>query len=409
MSTDETDPTDPRPERPADPSDPGRGPEASDRDAPGPGRTDDGLPDLDPPAPDRPPLRERAAPSPADAPTAVHAAGPRPADQEPGLHRSATDRMLFGVCGGIAERYGFEPLLVRLAFVATLFIGGAGFLFYLAAAVLVPGASAPDHGAAPGRTGGPAVTAAGGLLRVLVALAVGIAALTALCTIAAVSFGTTAFLGAWPVAVVLLLLGGLLAVSSRSRRTTGVLLVLALALAMPATAAVLGDVHIDRTAGERDHRPATVARAQEGYRLGMGQMIVDLRDLPLEDGSRMTVPARVDVGQLGVVLPRTRCVAWTVRTELGVGAADVLSASYGQRGWTGGERATVQIDPPRDAKDRRPRVTVDAHVGVGYLAVSHSRAAIDGTGPLGRGVTGVGDDLLRTSACRAEDRAAARR
>lgn len=339
-------------------------------------------------------------------PTAVHAA-PAPTEQA-GLSRSTGDRMLFGVCGGVAERYGFEPLLVRLAFLATLFLGGAGVLFYLAAAVLIPAAADGAHRPAAG--GGSAVgRAGGGALRVLVGLAVAIAAFTALCTIAAISFGTTALLGAWPAAAALLLLAGLLVASVRSRRATGVLLVLALALAVPATAAVVADIDVDRSFGQRDLRPGTTTRAGQGYRLGAGQLVLDLRDLPLRDGDRVRIPARVDVGQLGVVLPRTRCVAWTIRTDVGTaGAAEVLDETDTDGSW-GGERETIEVDPPRDARDRRPRVVLDLHVGLGHLAVSHSRRAIDGPGELGRGILRRSDDLIRTTACRDEDRERARR
>ncbi|MSR76363.1 MAG: PspC domain-containing protein, partial [Candidatus Ryanbacteria bacterium] len=33
------------------------------------------------------------------------------------LHRSADDRILAGVCGGIAEYFDIDPVLVRIAFV----------------------------------------------------------------------------------------------------------------------------------------------------------------------------------------------------------------------------------------------------------------------------------------------------
>jgi len=387
MSTDEPDPTDPT----ADDAVP---PHAEDAPRPDSAPTGGGTSADGTPRPDA-----------ADQPTAVHAAAPADAeDPPPGLYRSANDRMLFGVCGGLAERYGFEALIVRLAFVATLFLGGAGVLFYLAAAVLIPAGPAAD-GTVP-RTGGTAVTRAGGVLRVLVALAVAIAAFTALCAIAAASFGATALLGAWPAAIALMLLAGLLVTSARNRRTTGVLLVLALALAVPATAAVVADVEVDRTVGAREHRPGTVSRAEAGYRLGAGQMIVDLRDVPLRDGARVRIPARVDVGQLGVVLPRTECVAWTIRTHLGAGGGwDVLDASSGGGTWVDrDDDHVIEVDPPARSGDRRPRVTLDLHVGLGHVAVAHSRDAIDGPGPMGRGVTRRGDDLLRTTACRAEDR-----
>lgn len=53
------------------------------------------------------------------------------------LYRSNQDRMLLGVCGGIAERWQLDPTLVRLAFVLLLFTG-PGLLIYLVAAIVVP-------------------------------------------------------------------------------------------------------------------------------------------------------------------------------------------------------------------------------------------------------------------------------
>ena len=70
--------------------------------------------------------------------------GPSGGGPERGLLRSSTDRVLFGVCGGIGERYGVEPLLIRIAFVVAVFFGGSGLLFYLAAAILVPSGAAPE-------------------------------------------------------------------------------------------------------------------------------------------------------------------------------------------------------------------------------------------------------------------------
>src|SRR5690349_15881174 len=42
------------------------------------------------------------------------------------LCRSADDRVLGGVAGGIAANYGIDPVLVRLAFLAATFLGGLG-------------------------------------------------------------------------------------------------------------------------------------------------------------------------------------------------------------------------------------------------------------------------------------------
>jgi phage shock protein C len=54
------------------------------------------------------------------------------------LHRSSSNRVLFGVCGGLAERYGWDPTWVRLAFVLATFLGGPGVVAYLLMAIIVP-------------------------------------------------------------------------------------------------------------------------------------------------------------------------------------------------------------------------------------------------------------------------------
>lgn len=54
------------------------------------------------------------------------------------LHRSAADRMCFGVCGGIAEYLGLDPALVRVAFVVATLWGGVGMLLYVVLAIILP-------------------------------------------------------------------------------------------------------------------------------------------------------------------------------------------------------------------------------------------------------------------------------
>jgi phage shock protein PspC (stress-responsive transcriptional regulator) len=58
-------------------------------------------------------------------------------DARPQLRRSGTEKMLGGVCGGLAEHTGIDPLLWRAGFVA-LAVTGAGFLLYLLLWVLMP-------------------------------------------------------------------------------------------------------------------------------------------------------------------------------------------------------------------------------------------------------------------------------
>ncbi|MFR9801525.1 PspC domain-containing protein [Pseudonocardia sp. RS010] len=55
------------------------------------------------------------------------------------LHRSRRDRMLAGVCGGLAESLGIDAGVVRIALVALTVLGvGVGVVLYLAAWILAP-------------------------------------------------------------------------------------------------------------------------------------------------------------------------------------------------------------------------------------------------------------------------------
>lgn len=56
------------------------------------------------------------------------------------LYKSETNRIVCGVCGGIAEYLGVDATVVRLITAILCIAGGSGILLYLAAAVIIPGA-----------------------------------------------------------------------------------------------------------------------------------------------------------------------------------------------------------------------------------------------------------------------------
>nr|WP_294695569.1 PspC domain-containing protein [uncultured Friedmanniella sp.] len=56
----------------------------------------------------------------------------------PAVRRSATDVKLTGLSGGLAEHWGIDPVLVRVAFVLLTFSGGVGAVLYLAGWLLIP-------------------------------------------------------------------------------------------------------------------------------------------------------------------------------------------------------------------------------------------------------------------------------
>ncbi len=54
------------------------------------------------------------------------------------LYRSRTERMIWGVCGGLAEYFDIDPTFVRLAAVLSIFVSGLGVLAYILMAIFVP-------------------------------------------------------------------------------------------------------------------------------------------------------------------------------------------------------------------------------------------------------------------------------
>ena len=54
------------------------------------------------------------------------------------LYKSETNKMLAGVCGGIAEYFNIDPTLVRLGWVVFCALGGSGVLAYIVAALIIP-------------------------------------------------------------------------------------------------------------------------------------------------------------------------------------------------------------------------------------------------------------------------------
>ncbi|MEX2355647.1 MAG: PspC domain-containing protein [Thermaerobacterales bacterium] len=54
------------------------------------------------------------------------------------LYRSETDRMVGGVCGGLAASMGWDPTTVRLGWALLTLFWGAGLIFYLIAWIVIP-------------------------------------------------------------------------------------------------------------------------------------------------------------------------------------------------------------------------------------------------------------------------------
>lgn len=69
---------------------------------------------------------------------------PGPSSSPSRLYRSKKERVLGGVCGGIAQYFGVDPVLPRLAFVLLTLGVGSGVLLYIIAWVVIPEATAEE-------------------------------------------------------------------------------------------------------------------------------------------------------------------------------------------------------------------------------------------------------------------------
>lgn len=129
--------------------------------------------DPTPPATDTPPPADTSptdtAPPPATPPTytppptyTALPAAPQPTAAPPTgstrrpvrLHRSRDERMIAGVCGGLAETLGVDVAILRLALVLATVLGvGAGVILYVACWILIPkAAETGETGTATGTT-----------------------------------------------------------------------------------------------------------------------------------------------------------------------------------------------------------------------------------------------------------------
>ncbi len=54
------------------------------------------------------------------------------------IHRSTRDRKLCGVCGGIAEWLGVDPVIIRLAWAVLAMGWGTGIMLYIICAFVLP-------------------------------------------------------------------------------------------------------------------------------------------------------------------------------------------------------------------------------------------------------------------------------
>jgi phage shock protein PspC (stress-responsive transcriptional regulator) len=336
-------------------------------------------------------------------PAAEEPAAARPEPRR--LQRSRDDRVIAGVCGGLARYLNVDPVIVRVTAVALVFAGGAGLFLYLAAFLLVPNDGEGDPPGEPPRralviAGAVALAVAIGVLlpfhggwwggwgllplglialagllvwrmatgerpqgdagAVIRAMGLGVA-LIALCLVLAVAAAWAAADGGNVAVAGIIIAAGLALIAGAFLDGRARWLILpALAVALPAGVVSAADLDVTGGHGERTYRPDTSDAVRESYRLGAGKLVVDLREAHLTPGDHR-VKLRLGVGEAQLLVPRDVCVS--TATHLDVGGVHVF------------DRVDGGVDV--DSRDERwapagtPRIVVDANVGVGAFTVHH--------------------------------------
>ncbi|HEY6377831.1 MAG TPA: PspC domain-containing protein [Candidatus Dormibacteraeota bacterium] len=186
-------------------------------------------------------------------------------------------------------------------------------------------------------------------------LAVGTAALLDNAGVVSVSAGAG-------LALALIVIGLGLIVGAWCGRSRG-LVVLGLALLPLAATAALIQVPLSGGTGDRTVTPATVADLQSDYRLGAGQLTVDLTHLDL-GGATRSFTASVTLGQLTVVVPSTAAV--DVHGRAGAGELDLLG--HIDNG------ARIEANAATPGSPGGGRLHLDVRVGLGQVRVVQAGA-----------------------------------
>jgi phage shock protein PspC (stress-responsive transcriptional regulator) len=329
------------------------------------------------------------------------------------LVRTTGDRVLGGVCGGLGRFFGIDPILFRIGAIALVFLGGAGLVVYLAAWLLVPSDADAEAGAAAGAGG--AGRSLGRDRTVAVALVVLVAIAAAMLfsgfgfflagAVVPLAILGLAGLGVWwltsgerpagaagdvarraLLGMLVLVVCGLLAVASFWASATGAgvavaviviatgaalvagafagrvrwMILPALAVALPLAFVAAADIDLRGGVGERRYHPVSASDLRDRYRLGAGELVVDLRDLDLSPrGERLTLD--LGIGHALLLVKEDVCVI--SEAKVGMGAVDVL----------GRESAGLDVDwdDQRNAPKGTPRLFVTADVGIGAFEVRH--------------------------------------
>lgn len=308
--------------------------------------------------------------------------------------------MVAGVAGGLGSYFGLDPVLFRIAFGISVFFGGIGLLAYVALVAFLPyddgrpswidGRSRATTIVAtvalaicavtflgpPAFVLGPGLLALAvlGLLAVLLYRAFGgergddaaqviargtLVLLVLIASLgAATGVGFVAAIGGGVAVAIIAIVAGFSLIGAGLLGGPRWLILPAIVLVLPLAVVSAAGIDLHGGVGRRDYRPLDVAALRPEYRVGAGQLTLDLRQIDLPAG-RTDVKVVVGVGEAVVRVPDGACV--TTDAQIGVGQADLPNGD----GHSGLDVAVAQAAPAASARV----VHVKADVGVGHLQI----------------------------------------
>jgi len=292
---------------------------------------------------------------------------PRTEEHQPRrLRRSAEDRVLVGVAGGLGRYFRVDPVIFRIGFGVSLLLGGIGALVYLLLALLVPTDGEPDFAQRIGRR-----LQSRGLWRGLAMIAVVLVAAAGLIALSGASALAVAVGWGVPLGIAVIAIGALLALTALRGGGARWLILPAVAIATGAGVAAASNLDLRGGIGDREYQPLNAASIPaDGYDFGAGRLVVDLRHVDWREQRVLPLKLRLGAGQANVFVPSDVCVTGT--THVGVGESEVVgerNSGFGVDHSLGSAATAV------------PRLQLDAEVEIGQLRVINSdTASVDNPG-----------------------------
>ena len=261
------------------------------------------------------------------------------------LERSRSDKWLAGVSGGLGRYFDINPTVFRLGFIVLTLLSGFGILVYIAAVLVMPKEgeeSSIAEDILKKRRDHPARLVALGLVAVAI-------------------LSVLASASSWPsagTAWFLVIVAGLILLWTSRRRgivvalTTILALVVVAAFTAVAVAFAWFDVSLGDGVGNRTYAPTRIADVSDRYKLGIGDLRVDLSSLPATEP--VHVKAQLGIGELKIVVPRAASVSVTSHAK--AGSIDSLDRHD--------DGTDVRVESGTGAP-----MTIDAAVGAGHIEV----------------------------------------